>query len=68
VGALQYLTLTRPDIYFLVNNVCMYIHAPMTAHCTIVKRILRHLRGTASLGLHISKSDSLLASAFSDVV
>jgi hypothetical protein len=28
VGALQYLTFTRPDICFVVNRVCQYMHAP----------------------------------------
>jgi len=28
VGALQYLTFTRPDIFFAVNRVCQYMHAP----------------------------------------
>jgi hypothetical protein len=32
VGALQYLTLTRPDISFAVNRVCQFLHSPTTAH------------------------------------
>jgi hypothetical protein len=37
VGALQYLTLTRPDISFSVNKVCQFLHSPTTAHLTAVK-------------------------------
>ena len=66
VGGLQYLTLTRPDISFAVNNVCQYLHAPTTAHWTAAKQILRYISNTIHLGLTFSKSSSTLVSAFSD--
>jgi histone deacetylase 1/2 len=66
VGALQYLTLTRPDLAFAVNKVCQFLHAPTTSHWTTVKRILRYVRDTSGLGIKITKSPSTLLSAFSD--
>jgi hypothetical protein len=30
VGGLQYSTLTRPDLAFVVNKVCQYLHCPTT--------------------------------------
>jgi hypothetical protein len=66
VGALQYLTLTRPDISFSVNKVCQFLHALTMAHWSAVKRILRYLHGTCGLGILIRQSSSLLLSAFSD--
>lgn len=66
VGALQYLTLTRPDISFSVNKICQYLHAPTTLHWTDVKRILRYIKGSIDIGLKIKKSLSMLVSAFSD--
>jgi histone deacetylase 1/2 len=67
VGALQYLTLTRPDISYVVNKVCQYLHAPTTTHWLAVKCILRYVKGTLNMGLKIRKSDSMVVSAFSDV-
>jgi len=66
VGALQYLTLTRPDISFSVNKVCQYLHTPTTVHWAAVKRILRYIKYPTKAGLHINKSSSLLVSVFSD--
>lgn len=45
---------------------CQFLHAPTSDHWTAVKRILRYLRGTTGLGLHIRSSSSMLLSAFSD--
>lgn len=66
VGALQYLTLTRPDISFAVNKVCQFLHAPTTIHWAAVKRILRYVKHSSKLGIKICKSNSLLVSAYSD--
>ena len=66
VGALQYLTLTRPDISFVVNKVCQFLHASSTAHFSAVKRILMFVHGTWNSGMKIVRSDSTLVSAFSD--
>jgi hypothetical protein len=66
VGALQYLTLTRPDIAFSVNKACQFLHAPTTVHWAAVKRILRYVKQCVQLGLKIQRSTSMLVSAFSD--
>nr|XP_028953254.1 uncharacterized protein LOC114822627 [Malus domestica] len=65
VGALQYLTFTRPDIAFSVNQVCQFMQQPMIAHFTAVKRILRYLKGTIHHGLTYSQGP-LQLKAFSD--
>ncbi|KAL3571765.1 hypothetical protein D5086_025669 [Populus alba] len=46
VGALQYLTFTHPDIFFTVNQVCQFMHAPIESHWAAVKRILCYLCGS----------------------
>ncbi|RVW97157.1 Retrovirus-related Pol polyprotein from transposon TNT 1-94 [Vitis vinifera] len=58
VGALQYATITRPDITYSVNRVCQFMQAPLTAHWKAVKRILRYLAGTLHHGLHLQHSSN----------
>ena len=66
IGALQYITLTRPDLSFAVNKVCQFLHAPTDVHLTAAKRIVRYVKHTLNIGLNFSKSSSTLVSAFSD--
>ncbi|KAB2600999.1 hypothetical protein D8674_002004 [Pyrus ussuriensis x Pyrus communis] len=65
VGALQYLTFTRPDIAYSVNQVCQFMHSPLESHFVAVKRILRYLKGTMQLGL-CYKPGSLNIKAYTD--
>lgn len=58
VGALQYLTITRPDLSYAVNQVSQFLHAPMVDHFNAVKRILRYVKGTLSYGLSFSHASS----------
>ncbi|KAJ1685430.1 hypothetical protein LUZ63_016820 [Rhynchospora breviuscula] len=66
VGALQYITITRPDITFPVNKCSQFMHSPTSAHWTSVKRILRYLKGSVDHGLLLKPYDSPLLHAYTD--
>jgi hypothetical protein len=50
-GALQYLTFTRHDIPYAVQQVCLHMHDPREQHLVAIKRILCYVKGTLSHGL-----------------
>ncbi|KAB2598442.1 hypothetical protein D8674_001362 [Pyrus ussuriensis x Pyrus communis] len=66
VGALQYLTFTRPDIAHSVNMVCQFMAHPTDLHMFLVKRILRYIQGTISYGLQYTNSPDFNITAYSD--
>ncbi|RVW43508.1 Retrovirus-related Pol polyprotein from transposon RE1 [Vitis vinifera] len=66
VGALQYATLTRPDIAFSVNKACQFMHRPTSTHWYSVKRILRYLKGTTTHGLLLQPSAHFTVQAYTD--
>ncbi|XP_071686934.1 uncharacterized mitochondrial protein AtMg00810-like [Rutidosis leptorrhynchoides] len=68
VGALQYLTITRPDISYAVNQVSQFLQAPTFDHFQAVKRILRYVKGTIAYGLsfHHSPMPSILGYSDAD--
>ncbi|WVZ59360.1 hypothetical protein U9M48_009511 [Paspalum notatum var. saurae] len=57
-SVLQYLTFTRPDITYAVQQVCLHMHDPREPHLTALKRLLRYLRGTVDYGLLLHRSSS----------
>jgi hypothetical protein len=65
VGALQYCTLTRPEIAYSVNQLCQHLHTPTTAHWSSAKQVLRYLKGTVDHGLYFTRG-TLDFHAYSD--
>nr|GEX23007.1 ribonuclease H-like domain-containing protein [Tanacetum cinerariifolium] len=60
-GGLQYLTFTRPDISYAVQQICLHMHDPREPHLAALKRVLRYIRGTLDhdLQLHVSPTTQL---------
>lgn len=65
VGALQYLTITRLDLAYLVNQVCQFMQHPSSPHWSTVKRILCYLKSIYDHGL-VYRHGDLQLNAFSD--
>ena len=66
VGALQYVTITRPEISYCVNRMCQFMQNPLESYWKSIKRILRHLSGTLDYGLHLRRSSQLNLVGFCD--
>ncbi|KAE8733511.1 Nucleotide-sugar transporter family protein isoform 1 [Hibiscus syriacus] len=64
--SLQYLSLTRPDIAYVVNKLSQYMHRPTTEHWNAVKRLLRYLCGTIDHGIMLHCQSPLALHAYSD--
>ncbi|KAG7547402.1 GAG-pre-integrase domain [Arabidopsis suecica] len=65
-GKLQYLTLTRPDIQFAVNYVCQKMHAPTVSDYNLLKRIIRYIKGTTTMGISFERNTDCTVRAYSD--
>ena len=51
VGALQYLTMSRPDIAYVIYVVFEFMRIPRASHLYVVKHIFSYLQGIANHGL-----------------
>ena len=65
-GALQYLTFTRPDLTYVVQQVCFHMHDPRESHLTALKRFLRYVRGTVDVVLVLYRSSSAELVVYTD--
>ncbi|KAE8671027.1 hypothetical protein F3Y22_tig00112000pilonHSYRG00251 [Hibiscus syriacus] len=66
VGSLRYLTCTRPDLSLSVGIVSRFMEEPVYSHWKALKRILRYIQGTVSLGLFYSKAEDYKLVGYSD--
>ncbi|GJZ21116.1 ribonuclease H-like domain-containing protein [Tanacetum coccineum] len=65
-GGLQYLTFTRPDLSYAVQQVCLYMHDLREPHFAALKRILRYVQGTLELGLQLYASATTSLVGYTD--
>jgi hypothetical protein len=56
--ALQYLTFSRPDIAYAVQQVCLHMHTPQEPHLIALKRIMRYLWGSLDHNLLLRPSST----------
>jgi hypothetical protein len=66
VGALQYLTFTRPDLTYAVQQICLHMHDPRESHVAPLKRLLRYVRGIVDFGLVLHRSPSAELVVYND--
>ncbi|XP_049391406.1 uncharacterized mitochondrial protein AtMg00810-like [Solanum stenotomum] len=66
VGSLNYVTITRPDISFAVQQVSQFMQAPRHLHLVVVRRIIRYLLGTSTRGLFFLSGSPIRLNSFSD--
>jgi hypothetical protein len=63
---LQYLTFTRPNISYAVQQVCLYMHDLREPHMIALKCILCYLQVTLDFGLLVCRSSTFELVVYSD--
>lgn len=66
IGRLLYLTTTRSDIDFLVQQLNQYISKPRIIHFKVVMRVLQYFKSAFVIGLFFSATTNFLLSRFAD--
>jgi hypothetical protein len=65
-GALQYLTLTWPDLAYAIQQVCLFMSDLQEPQLALIKHILRYVKGTLNVGLHFGTGGVSSITAYSD--
>ncbi|KAK7262883.1 hypothetical protein RJT34_30464 [Clitoria ternatea] len=66
IGRLLYLTTTRPDIAFMVNQLSQFLSASTDQHQAAAHRVLRYIKGSPGCGLFYPSSNNHKLTAYSD--
>nr|GEZ92529.1 ribonuclease H-like domain-containing protein [Tanacetum cinerariifolium] len=62
----MFLSQKKLDISYVVQHVCLHMHDPREPHFSVLKRILRYVRGTLDYGLQLFSSSTTDLVAYSD--
>ena len=66
IGRLIYLTTTRPDISYSINQLSHFLSCPTTTHHQATLRVLKYNKGTLELNLFFPSSPDMNLKAYSD--
>jgi len=67
VGTIIYLTLTRPDISFVVGVMSRYMQNPKKPHLKAVRRILRYVNNMLDYGIMYKRGGECKLGGYCDV-
>jgi len=67
VGTVQYIFITWPDLSYVVNKACQFMHNPQDHHWKAIKRILCYLVGTTNHWLLIKRNSHSSILGLADV-
>ncbi|KAK9683885.1 hypothetical protein RND81_10G172100 [Saponaria officinalis] len=66
VGRLIYLTITRPDLVYVVHILSQFVHALRKDHWDAVLRAIQYIKGSPGKGIVIERNSDLLLRGYSD--
>ena len=61
VGGLQYLAFTRPDLSYVVHQLCQFTQFPTDQHLVVAKRVLQYVGGTLITSLQFNPGQLTLS-------
>jgi hypothetical protein len=67
VGSLIYMTITRPDLSYVVGVVSQFMQTPQKPHLDAVRRILRYIKHTLQCGIFYEAKSQLQVHGYTDV-
>ena len=66
VGRLIYLTISRPDVTYVVHVLSRFMHQPRKLHMEAALRVVRYLKGAPGKGLFFSSKNDFRLRAYCD--